>query len=227
MAFAGKYYISNNKATGETMQVPLYYLESDVAPYCDKALLVSAPGANMGHLYVGAKDIAATDADNGIVSIEKQASDLVHNFSGTSVDTIVYSIPIKGGSYGTKVRSFSVTGNYDCSYGAKSDGWCGTRFYLRLDDTNLNTPPHITKSWGGNNKTLTVSASNITVPAGDHTLKFVVATHASSGDGAYFKLNWYSLNCQPLKKFQVLSNMHFYEASSDKEYVLCKSFSVN
>lgn len=238
MAFSGHYFCGCKKDTPANIdKVPLYYLESDIVPYCDAAVKVSAPGTYLGHLYAPAKDPTLTDADYGYTKITKQSSTLVQNFSGHCQYDDIWTNVIHGGSTGVIIKELSCTVNYNCSYGAKSDGWCGTRITswldgeIRWDTTNpvnatleIATSAHIVKSWGGSNKLISIQAKDIKIPPGDHLLRVGASTHASGGDGAYFKVNWFSLTCDSLKKHQIPSSMRMFKTDENKEYVLCRGF---
>lgn len=232
MAFSGKYFCGCLKNSPTKIdRVPLYYQESDILPYCDKAIKVSAPGAYLGYLWAGAMDPTLTLENRGGSSITQKPSSLEHNFEGHVEYTTLETITINGGTYGTTIDNISFTVNANCSYGAKSDGWCGTFPCLFLDWTSgtneegaLNYPmQQFVKSWGWGPHTVSQTINNIYISPGIHTIKFTIMTHASGGDGAYFKLNWYSLYCNPKKKNQIASIMHTVEADN-KEYILCKSF---
>ena len=224
MAFSGHYFCGCKKDTPSDIdKVPLYYLPEDIISYCDAAVRVSAPGAYLGHLWAPAKDPSLSDSYNGYVKIDEQPGSLVHNFSGNSRADDIADVTIHGGANGTIIKSLSCTVNFSCSYGAKSDGWCGTRIYMMLDGTALNSPHHIVKSWGGT-RSLSYTVNNIKVPSGDHKLHLSIQTHASHGDGAYFRVNWYSFFCDPIQRYQIPSNMHIFRDSDNKEYILCKNF---
>ena len=225
MAFSGKYFCGCLKDSPTQIdKVPLYYLKSDILPYCDKAIKVSAPDSYLGYLWAGAIDpsVNTGSGGTGYKIVTNQSSTFTHNFEGWSSENILDSVVVDGGTYGTRVSELSCTVNFYCSYGAKSDGWCGTRIYLNLDGTRLNNPDHIVKSWEGTH-TLSYTVKNIAVGAGQHTLSINIQTHASDGDGAYFRVNWYSFSCKPVKINQVPSIMHTVE-QDNKEYILCKNF---
>lgn len=223
MAFSGHYFCGALNGSSTIEKVPLYYLPSDILPYCDAAIEVSAPGAYLGHLYAPAKDPSLPEESRGFRDIDHVSSSLVQNFEGHTQYDDIYTIPISGGTNGTVVKNLSATVNFYCSYGAKSDGWCGTRVQLKLDDSLLTQSYHIVKSMGGTRQ-LSIGVSNISIGAGNHTLRLGAETHASGGDGAYFKVNWYSLLCDPIKRYCTPSIMHTVSASTGKELILCKSF---
>ena len=223
MAFSGHYLCGALNGSSTIEKVPLYYLPSDILPYCDAAIEVSAPGAYLGHLYAPAKDPSLSEQSRGFRNIDHASSSFVHDFSGNVQYNDIYTIPISCGSNGTYVKSLSATVNFNCSYGAKSDGWCGTRVQLRLDGDILAQSYHIVKSMGGTRQ-LSISANNFHIGPGDHVLRLGAETHASGGDGAYFKVNWYSLWCDPIKRYCTPSIMHTVSANTGKELILCKSF---
>ena len=224
MAFSGHYFCGCKKDTPSNIdKVPLYYLPEDIIPYCDAAVKVSAPGAYLGNLWAPAKDPSLSDSYNGYVMLDRQSSNFLHNFEGHVQYNDISTVTIHGGNNGTVIKTLSGTVNFYCSYGAKSDGWCGTRIRLLLDDTKLTESYHIVKSMGGTRQ-LTLSINNISIPAGDHVLRLGAETHASGGDGAYFKVNWYPFFCDPIKRYQIPSIMHTVSANTGKELILCKSF---
>ena len=77
---------------------------------------------------------------------------------------------------------------------------------------------------GGVTRQLSISTSNINIGAGDHVLRLGAFTHASHDDGAYFRVNWFSLSCDPIKRHCTPSIMHTVSANTGKELILCKNF---
>ena len=225
MAFSGHYFCGALNGSSTIDKVPLYYLPSDILPYCDAAVEVSVPGAYLGHLYAPAKDPSLSEQSRGFRNIDHVSSSLVQNFEG-SLDKYddIYTIPISGGTNGTIVKNLSAIVNFYCSYGATSDGWCHTFIQLKLDDTVLTESYKIVRSMGGVTRQLSISTSNINIGAGDHVLRLGAFTHASEGDGAYFRVNWFSLSCDPIKRHCTPSIMHTVSASTRKELILCKNF---
>lgn len=220
MAFSGHYFCGALNGSNNIEKVPLYYWPEDILPYCDEAINVASPGSYLGHLWAPAKDPSRSDSYNGYKIVTQQPSNFLHNFEGNFRYDDIDSVVIHGGNNGTVVKTLSCTVNFYCDYGAKSDGWCGSRIYLRLDGTNLNSPHHVVKSWGGTH-TLSYKVNNISIPSGDHILRLGVESHASGGDSTYFRVNWYSFLCDPIKRYCVPSIMHLWK--NNKEYVLCKS----
>ena len=122
MAFSGHYFCGCKKDTPSNIdKVPLYYLPSDILPYCDAAIEVSAPGAYLGHLWAPAEEPSLPEESRGFRAIDHASSSFVHNFSGHAQYNDIYTIPISGGSNGTYVKSLSATVNFYCLYGATSD----------------------------------------------------------------------------------------------------------